>query len=221
MYSNTVNVTLPSMVAQFCQCFGCGSCSCSFGSSGSLLDINYFANIAFTTCRIIYNCQKSHCNNNSAIACNTATVEVRQLALAEILASAAPAAMGWHPATYKEAFKAADAEEQAGSCYYNIQCAVKHNTQELVKTSTSRNAIKLEWVIKLKPYGCFFTRKVAKGFTQIPTLIMMKPSPSVTRFESLWLLLALATLENWEIQPEMDAKWGDFYGATTRFITAE
>src|ERR1700679_1303400 len=108
MYSNTVNVTLPSMVAQFCQCFGCGSCSCSFGSSGSLLDINYFANIAFTTCRIIYNCQKSHCNNNSAIACNTATVEVRQLALAESLAAAASAAVNQVPLTYNKAMQATE-----------------------------------------------------------------------------------------------------------------
>jgi hypothetical protein len=47
----------------------------------------------------------------SVIVHNTETNEVRQLALAELLAAAAPAAVGQDPATYKEAMEAADAEE--------------------------------------------------------------------------------------------------------------
>ena len=55
------------------------------------------------------------------------------------------------------------------------------------------------WVFKKKVDGHFHACLVAKGFTQIEGVDFDETFSPVTRFESLWLLLALAMLENWEI----------------------
>src|SRR5712675_3043182 len=65
--------------------------------------------------------------------------------------------------------------------------------------------IKSKWVFKLKADGRYRTRLVAKGFTQIPGIDYDETFSPVTRFELLRLVLALAALEDWEIQ-QMDVK---------------
>jgi len=60
-------------------------------------------------------------------------------------------------------------------------------------------------VFKLKVDGHYRARLVAKGFTQIPGIDYDETFSSVARFESLRLVLALAALEDWEIQ-QMDVK---------------
>src|SRR5258707_14349861 len=56
----------------------------------------------------------------ASAVCTAPTDEVRQLALAELLAVAAPAAIGRDPVSYKEAMEAADAEEWAEACQYEM-----------------------------------------------------------------------------------------------------
>ena len=90
------------------------------------------------------------------------------------MASAAPAAMGRHPATYKEAIIAADAEELGGNIQYKLDSRLQYDAWELVKLLHGHKATKSIWVFKLKLNGRFYARMLAKGFTQIPTLIMMK-----------------------------------------------
>src|SRR5258708_34547985 len=161
--------------------------------------------------------------------CTAPTDEVRQLALAELLAAAAPAAIGRDPVSYKEAMEATDAEEWAEACQYEMDALSKNDTWELVNLPPGRKAIKSKWVFKLKADGRFRARLVAKGFTQIPSIDYDETFSPVARFKSLQLLLALAALENWEIH-QMDVKSAFLNGVLTEeiymqqpqgFITAE
>ena len=81
------------------------------------------------------------------------THEVRQLSLAELLAAAAPAAMGRDPATFKEAMGAADAEEWTEACQYEMDALWKNDTWELVELPPGRKAVKSKWVFRLKMDG--------------------------------------------------------------------
>src|SRR5258707_6015015 len=104
----------------------------------------------------------------AALAVRTApTDKVRQLALAELLAAAAPAAIGRDPVSYKEAMEAADAEEWAEACQYEMDALSKNNTSELVNLPPGRKAITSKWVFKLQADGRYRARLVAKGFMQI------------------------------------------------------
>jgi reverse transcriptase-like protein len=159
----------------------------------------------------------------------TPTNEVRQLALAKLLAIAAPAAVGCNPVSYKKAMEAADAEEWAEACQYKMDALSKNNTWKLVDLSPGCKAIKSKWVFKLKADGRFHACLVAKGFTQVPGIDYDETFSQVACFESLQLLLALATLENWKIH-QMDVKSAFLNGILNKeiymeqplgFITAE
>src|SRR5258707_1280650 len=68
----------------------------------------------------------------ASAVCTAPTDEVRQLALAELLAAAAPSAIGRDPVSYKEAMEAANAEEWAEACQYEMDALSKNDTWELV-----------------------------------------------------------------------------------------
>ena len=92
----------------------------------------------------------------AASAAHTApTDEVRQLALAELLAATALAAIGKDPVSYKEAMEATDAEEWAEACQYKMDALSKNDTWELVNLPPGHKAIKSKWVFKLKADGRF------------------------------------------------------------------
>jgi hypothetical protein len=121
----------------------------------------------------------------ASVVHTAATDEVKQLALAELLAAAASATVGRDPATYKEAMEAADAEEWGKACHYEMDALSKNDTWELVDLPPGRKAIKSKWVFKLKADGRFRARLVAKGFTQIPGIDYDETFSPVARFESL------------------------------------
>ena len=81
----------------------------------------------------------------------------------------------------------------------------KNSTWELVDLLPNRKAVNSKWVIKLKADGHYCARLVAKGFTQIPGIDYDKTFSSIAQFESLCMLLVLATLEDWHIH-QMDVK---------------
>jgi hypothetical protein len=74
-----------------------------------------------------------------------------------------------------------------------------------VDLPTGWKAVKSKWVFKRKTDGRYRARLVAKGFTQIQGIDYDETFSPVARFESLRLILALATLEDWEIH-QMDVK---------------
>src|SRR6267154_2752413 len=128
--------------------------------------------------------------------------------------------MGRDPATYKEAMRAADTEEWTVACEYEMDALSKNDTWELVKLSPGRKAVKSKWVFKLEIDGRYCARVVAKGFTQIPNIDYDETFSLVAHFESLRLLLALATLENWEIH-QMDVKSAFLNGVLNEMIYME
>jgi reverse transcriptase-like protein len=113
------------------------------------------------------------------------TNKVRQLVLAELLAIAAPAAVGHDPVSYKEAMEAANAEEWAAACQYKIDALSKNDTWELVDLLPGCKAIKSKWVFKLKADGHFHARLVAKGFTQVLGIDYDETFSPVAHFKSL------------------------------------
>src|SRR5882757_2940973 len=133
---------------------------------------------------------------------NAETPGNRQLGHAELLAAAY---VGRDPASYAEAMRSVDAKQWSDACQYEIDALHKNDTWELTKLPPSRKTIKSKWVFKLKADGHYRARLVAKGFMQIPGIDYDETFSPVARFESLWLLLALAALEDWEIQ-QMDVK---------------
>jgi transposase InsO family protein len=126
----------------------------------------------------------------------------RRLGHAELLAAAY---VGRDPASYAEAMKSVDAKQWSDACQYEIDALHKNDTWELTNLPPGRKSIKSKWVFKLKADGRYRARLVAKGFTQIPGIDYDETFSPVARFESLRLLLALAALEDWEIQ-QMDVK---------------
>jgi transposase InsO family protein len=135
---------------------------------------------------------------------NTDNVAVRgrRLGYAELLAVAY---VGRDPASYSEAMRSADADQWSEACQYEIDALAKNGTWELVDLPPGRKAVKSKWVFKLKADGRYRARLVAKGFTQIPGVDFDETFSPVARFESLRMLLALATLEDWHIH-QMDVK---------------
>jgi hypothetical protein len=135
---------------------------------------------------------------------NTDNVAIRGwwLGYAELLAAAY---VGRDPASYSEAMRSADADQWSEACQYEIDALAKNGTWELVDLLPGRKAVKSKWVFKLKVDGRYHARLVAKGFTQIPGVDFDETFSPVARFESLCMLLALATLEDWHIH-QMDVK---------------
>src|SRR6266852_8333127 len=97
------------------------------------------------------------------------------------------------------------AEEWRATCQYEIDTLTKNGTWTLVDLPMGRKAVRSKWVFKRKIDMRYRMRLVAKGFTQIFGLDYNETFFPVAQFESLQLLLVLATLEDWEIH-QMDVK---------------
>jgi hypothetical protein len=91
------------------------------------------------------------------------------------------------------------------ACQYEMDALAKNYTWELIDLPPGCKPIKSKWVFKRKLDLRFCMRVVAKGFTQIFGLDYDETFSPVARFESLQLILVLATLEDWEIH-QMDVK---------------
>jgi hypothetical protein len=148
---------------------------------------------------------------------NTAQPLNWRLGYAELLAAAF---VGRDPTTYSEAMRSASADQWSEVCQYEIDALAKNGTWELVDLPSGHKAVKSKWVFKLKADGRYCARLVAKGFTQIPGVDFDETFSPVAHFESLHLLLALATLGDWHIH-QMDVKSAFLNGKLDKEIYME
>jgi hypothetical protein len=103
------------------------------------------------------------------------------------------------------------ADEWIDACQYEMDALHKLKVWNLVDLPQGRKTVKCKWVFKRKADGRYCVWLVAKGFTQIEGVDFNEIFSPVARFESLQLVLALATLEDWEIH-QMDVKSAFLHG---------
>ena len=148
---------------------------------------------------------------------NNAAQMSGRLGHAELLAVAY---VGRDPASYAEAMRSTNADSWEEACQYEIDELDKNKTWELVDLPAGCKAVKLKWVFKHKADGRYCARLVAKGFTQIPGLDYDETFLPVACFKSLWLLLVLAALEDWEVH-QLDIKLAFLNGVLDEEIYME
>ena len=104
--------------------------------------------------------------------------------------------------TYRDILKlpAAAQEEWKATCRCKLDILHERKVYELVDLPKGRKVIDNQWVFDVKPNGCKCAHLVAKGFSQVKGVDFDKISSPVVRFETDWLMLALTTLENWNIE---------------------
>jgi hypothetical protein len=142
-----------------------------------------------------------------------------RLGVVQLLA-AAVTSVYTEPWTYKEAMGSNDADEWHDTCQYEMDALAKLKVWKLVDLPQGRKAVKCRWVFKKKTNGSFRARLVAKGFTQVEGVDFDETFSPVARFESLRLILALATLEDWEIH-QMDVNSAFLHGELDEEIFME
>jgi hypothetical protein len=125
----------------------------------------------------------------------------RRIGHTELLAAAEESL----PVKFQKVMNSTLADEWQEVCQYEMDALAKNGMWELVDLPVGHKAVKSKWVFKRKADRRFRTQVVAKGFTQIQGIDYDKTFSPVARFESLRLLLVLATLEDWEIH-QMDVK---------------
>ena len=81
----------------------------------------------------------------------------------------------------------------------------------MVDLPPGRKPVKCQWVFVAKSDGCKKACLVAKGLTQVYGIDFEETFSLVARFETVRILLALAALEDWDIE-SLDVKTAYLYG---------
>jgi len=69
-----------------------------------------------------------------------------------------------------------------------------------VDFSKRRKVVKNHWVFNIKPDGCYQSRLVAKGFSQVEGIDFDELFSPVVCYETMRLLLAVAVLEDLDVR---------------------
>ena len=86
-------------------------------------------------------------------------------------------------------------EEWKTACKEELEALRQHNIFKLTDLPKGHKTIGCRWVFDIKSDGCKKARLVAQGYSQVEGINFN--FSSVVRFESVWLILALSTLEDY------------------------
>ena len=103
--------------------------------------------------------------------------------------------------SYKDIARLPQAEQKLWrlACQEKLDVLHKRKVFELIDHPRDQKVIKNQWVFDVKLDGRKKARLVAKGFSQVKGLDFDQVFSPVVHFETVHLMLALATLENWYI----------------------
>ncbi|KAI0991259.1 hypothetical protein K3495_g16928, partial [Podosphaera aphanis] len=126
------------------------------------------------------------------------------------------------PQTYKQAINAEDSELWKNAIEEEMNALNRNNTWQIVPIPEDRNLVGSKWVFRVKHKADgsierYKARLVAKGFSQQPGTDYDDTYAPVARFDSLRLLLALATHKGWTPR-QLDVKSAFLYGKLDREI---
>ena len=106
------------------------------------------------------------------------------------------------------------------SCLKKLKSLKDRDIYKIVDLPKGRKAVKNCWVFNIKPDGCYRSRLVAKGFSQVEGIDFDELFSPVVCYETVRLLLAIAALENLDIQ-SVDIKTAYLYGNLDKEIYME
>ena len=86
------------------------------------------------------------------------------------------------------------------SCLEELKSLKDRDVYEIVDLPKRRKAVKNRWVFNIKPDGRYRSRLVAKGFSQVEGINFDELFSPVVCYETTRLLLAVAALEDLDIQ---------------------
>jgi hypothetical protein len=116
--------------------------------------------------------------------------------------------------------KRPDADDWTTAMEKEYNVLMDRKVWTLVDLPKDRRAIKCRWVYAVKHDGRCKARLVAKGFTQEYGIDYEETFSPVSRFESIRAVLALAAMEDWEIEA-MDVTGAYLYGELDEEIYME
>jgi len=117
------------------------------------------------------------------------------------------------PKTFKDVAKLpADSKKRwLESCLEELKFLKDRDVYEIVDLPKGRKTVKNHWVFNIKPDGCYRSHLVAKGFSQVEGIDFDELFSLVVCYETARLLLAVAVLEDLDIQ-SIDIKTAYLYG---------
>jgi len=117
------------------------------------------------------------------------------------------------PKTFKNVAKLpADSKKRwLESCLEELKSLKDRDVYEIVDLPKRRKAVKNCWVFNIKPDGRYRSHLVAKGFSQVEGIDFDELFSLVVCYETVQLLLAIAALEDLDIQ-SVDVKTAYLYG---------
>src|SRR6266851_3466651 len=102
-------------------------------------------------------------------------------------------------------------KEWKQACYEKLESLHRCKVFELVDPPKGCKVIKNQWVFDLKSDSHKKARLVAKGFSQVKGIDYDTIFSPIVQFETVRLMVALATLKNWHIT-SLDIKTAFLYG---------
>jgi len=117
------------------------------------------------------------------------------------------------PKTFKDVAKLpADSKKMwLESCLKKLKSLKNRDVYEIVNLPKGRKAVKNCWMFNIKPDGCYQSCLVTKGFSQVEGIDFDKLFSPVVHYKIMRLLLAVAALEDLDIQ-SVDVKTAYLYG---------